>query len=146
MKKILIVLSIFIANSNYIFGQVQGGPPPAAAEADKENEILIDELIAVCNYRLLFNQLKDSIINDFSKKNFWSESKIEEVRSMTKYEDFSSDMYYNEFSSETKEELLQLLSYYKTIPKNELKKEFKNYNSMIIHNYTNSIVRSCRKE
>lgn len=130
---------VFILVSLSAFCQL---PPPPADLANEDCKPYIDELVEVCDYESAFYFFRDSIIKEFSLKKGWSDEKISVAKEKIKYE-YREFMFYNAFAKHTKEELSNLIGKYKKLNAEELKKEFPNYNSLVLFNYKNNIIGQC---
>ncbi|WP_316827676.1 hypothetical protein [Pedobacter miscanthi] len=84
--KNLLLIAVFI----FTFSIVKAQGPPAAAEATSSNKILIDELVEVTNYKVLFESACMIQIDNISKKNNWSNDKSEKTKAKLNFQDFKN--------------------------------------------------------
>jgi hypothetical protein len=111
----------------------------------EDNELLIDELVQLADYDLRFDLMKDSIVKQYAQKNNWTKEKIESVKEKIRYQDVPNWILQNGYVYETTEELLELIEFHKSLPKEESTKKFNLHKQIILDNFENNIHRACEK-
>ncbi|MNK29951.1 hypothetical protein D3C87_483560 [compost metagenome] len=131
--KNLLLIAFFI----FTFSIVKAQGPPAMAEPTNSNKLLIDELMEVSSYKVLFERSCISQIDNISKKNKWTNDKLEKTKAKLNFQDFKNFTVYNAFSSLTTEELKHFIAAYKSLKKRKIETKFFLFNPIISNNISN---------
>jgi hypothetical protein len=142
IMKILKEINLLVVCALFALNTTAQGPPPPPDRATAENKPYIDTLAIVCNYTDVFNILKDSMIYEFAAENKWNNDKIEKAKDHIQCGNVKY-MYYNAHAHKSQEELVRLIAHYRNLSEKELKKEYKNYSAILLHNFENTIEHGC---
>lgn len=124
------------------FGQEE--LPPPAAMAPKSHEPLIDSLVEVMDYELIFGELKKEMIETFFKENDLDTHRKEQFfRDIRYYEKRS--MFYNVYGLESKRELEDLITEFRLYSDEEKISLIHRYKRIALSNYRNYIKYECEK-
>lgn len=108
--------------------------PPKKFMATKANQVLIDSLVRICNYENAFNQIKQRRMNFYTSQNDWSNQKITEINNQCSFEKFEQWRYYVAYLLYTKEDLISVLDYFKSLSPEDLKQSaIKHEKIILIH-------------
>lgn len=140
MKNLFLLAIVF--TSTVTFSQL----PPPADMASEEQEPYIDTLIEVCNYYLIFNEIKDSIIQDFIFEHELDESKVNSLKAKIQFE-YSRFRHsaYNCFAIKSVQELKQMISKYRKLNIQRLTPELKYLGNALHRNIESWIKFSCEE-
>lgn len=82
--RIFLTCFLLLILSNLSFSQV---PPPAPAEPKGDYKPLIDELVVLCRYDLLFEEIKERELKEYAAKYDWLYSEMEEYADKIQYDE-----------------------------------------------------------
>lgn len=108
--------------------------PLQAKEPSKENIILIDSLLKICNYETEFITTCENRIEQEGKVKNWDSKHIQWRKSKINYEGFKKNTVYDSFSGVTTEELKLLIDTFTLFNKNHTYMPFYPSNYIINNN------------
>lgn len=135
MKKIILLTTLVVS-----FSSLAQDEPPATAQAPKIHEHLIDSLVKVMDYELIFGELKKEVIE---KQNLKPDIKEIAYSDIQYYE--KPSIFYNVYGFESKKELEDLITEFLLYSDKEKINLIDRYKRVALINYRNYIKYECQK-
>ncbi|GAB5418644.1 MAG: hypothetical protein Crog4KO_04010 [Crocinitomicaceae bacterium] len=140
--KLLVFLSLTLFFNDDIFAQ----EPPPAAVAEEGNKVLIDTLVELSRYDLLYEQIEENIISAYQQKYGWDQTMVDSLKSNLSFDSYGrQSRMYNAHVRYTREELEEKIIFYRSLSETEVIAEFPNLERMVVSNFKNEIEWACKK-
>lgn len=133
LKQIFSILFVCVIQS-IAFSQ---GPPPPAAMATEENQVLIDEIIKITKIKEHYAQTCIYFIERTAKEKGWDSKEVEKRMQRINIDNFIEMNFYNTMATFSTEELKEMITFLKKVNQKTPYTSFFLSDSILVHNLFN---------